>query len=285
VGLPLLLATADLLAYLLAGLRSGLIWREAWLLVALVTVLLVSAIFWGTALIASAAFDLSIFRGWVLFVLLIFLTIVLYGLWADWIQARLLLGAYGGVVLLLATLSSSWHLNQRLERDEPDGFLVETTDPELRRLTSDIQTLSAQRMGDATQMPLLVQIGSAEGARPDPVLGWYFRNLRNLQWVVAPEVETAPGAQAPLVLTLGESADDSELAGYMGSRYTIRSRWLPTALLSMEVAPAPTGLGPLDRLSQAWSAWLRDLLRWMLYRKVNSLPPSESAVLWVKSSE
>jgi hypothetical protein len=221
----------------------------------------------------------------VLFVLLICLTVALYGLWADWTQARLLMGAYGGVLLLLATLSSGWQLNQRLDRDEPDGFFVETTDPELRRLTSDIQTLSAQRTGDATQIPLLVQMAGAEGARPDPVLGWYLRNLRNLQWVVAPEVETPPGGQAPLVLTLGESVDDGELAGYMGSRYTTRSRWLPTALLSPEAAPTPTGLGPLERLSQSWSAWLRDLLRWMLYRTVKSLPPTESAVLWVKSSE
>jgi hypothetical protein len=88
-----------------------------------------------------------------------------------------------------------------------------------------------------------------------------------------------------LVVTLGESADDSELAGYMGSRYTIRSRWLPTALLSREAAPAPSELAPLERLSQSWSVWLRALLRWMLYRKVEGLPPTESVVLWVKSSE
>jgi hypothetical protein len=168
VGLPLLLATADLTAYLIARLYSGILWREAWLLVALVTVLLISAIFWGTALVAATVFDLSIFRGLVLFVLLIFLTVVLYGLWADWMQARILIGAYGGILLLLATLSSGWQLNQRLERDEPDGFFVQTTDPELRRLASDIQTLSAQRTGDATQIPLLVQIGSAEGGRPVP---------------------------------------------------------------------------------------------------------------------
>jgi hypothetical protein len=252
--------------------------------VALVTVLLVAAAFWAAALVAQPAFDLTIFRGLILFLLLAGLTVVLYALWADWQQARLLMGGYGFVLLLLATVSSGWQLNQRVEPDLPDGFFAEFTDPDVRRLAEDVHKLSAQRTGDAGQIPVLVQMGGSEGARPDPVLGWYLRNLRNLRWVLAPEVET-PGEESPLVITQGENADDAELAGYMGSRYTVRARWLPTLLLTSETTATPGEFGPLQRLSQAWGDWLRALLRWMIYREVNTLPPTEAVVLWVKGQE
>ncbi len=281
ISLPLLFAAADLAAAFLQRASHGVIWREGWLLIALMTVLLVSAIFWGAALFSQIQFEWNIVRGLLLFLLLLGLTVVLYALWAGWQITRLLIGAYGILLLLLVTLSSNWHLNHRVSLSEPDGIFAEFTVTDVRNLVTNVHLLSAQRTGDANQMPVLVQ----RSGPPDPVLGWYLRNLRNLRWVLAPEVQSAVTASAPLVITPGLGADDQQLVDYMGSRYLVHGHWLPGALLGTGQMAAPGGLGLTGQLEYGWSAWLRNLLRWITYREVPMTPPTEAVILWVKPAE
>lgn len=295
IGLPLLLAAAGLIAVMVRRLPAGVVWRESWLLLGLVSLLLISASFWGLALVSQRQFDLVIARGMVLFVLLAALTVVLYALWADWQQAWLLVGSFGVVVFLLVALSSNWQLNHRFEFNEPDGFFAAYTDPDVRQLVENVHLLSAQRTGDTGEMPVLVQMARPQGAgpvaqldlvaQPDPVLGWYLRDMRNLSWVLAPGGETQPGQRAPLVITLGDGSTDTALAGYMGSRYRLRTHWLPSQLLPTGETPAESVSGPLARLGQAWERWLRTFLRWLLFRKVPTTPPADRVVLWVRGEE
>lgn len=284
IGLPLLLAGADLCAAIIRGLRTGVNWRESWLLLGLVTVLLTSSVFWGAALIAQSQLDLLIARGMLLFVLLAAVTVVLYALWADWRQARLLMGGYGAVLLFLVTLSSLWQLNHHAHISRPDGLFASFTDADIRRLAADIQLLSAQRTGDATQLTVLAQRSPQLGGRPDPVLGWYLRDMRNLRWVLAPDVESTASGQSPVVITVDPMVDDPALAGYMGSRYLVHGQWLPSQLLPAEPNLVDDG-AITARLNRAWESWLRGLLRWVVHREVGALPPVDGVVLWVKSGE
>ena len=120
---------------------------------------------------------------------------------------------------------------------------------------------------------------------PDPVLGWYLRDMRNLAWVLAPG--THEGQSPPVVITLGEdSAVDQLAASYMGSRYAMRDHWLPATLTAGELTqPATEGLGfgarMQERINVLWSARWRPMLRWMLYREVPVIPPSDHVILWV----
>jgi hypothetical protein len=172
---------------------------------------------------------------------------------------------------------------------EPDGFFASESVADVRQLAVDIHLLSAQRTGDANEMPVLVEMaagaGSADLARPDPLLGWYLRNLRNLRWVLAPELAVPPGERTPLVVTQDRATDDPGLAGYLGSRYTVQADWLPTQLLATDAQPAAPASPLVDRFNLTWTSWLRNLLRWIVYRQVPALPATDSVVLWVKSEE
>ncbi len=281
ITLPLLFAAADLAAAFLQRAARATIWREGWVLIALATVLLTSTLFWGAALFSQVQFEWNIVRGLLLFLLLLALTVVLYALWAGWTVTRLLIGAYGITLLLLIALSSNWHLNHRVLLSEPDGFFAEFTVDDVRTLATNVHLLSAQRTGDANQMPVLVQMSST----PDPVLGWYLRHLRHLRWVLAPEVPSAVAASAPLVITQGLGAADQQLVDYMGSRYLVHGHWLPGDLLAAAQDPAPGALGFPGQVESAWRAWLRNLLRWITYREVQMTPPTDAVVLWVKAVE
>ncbi|MDQ3248088.1 MAG: hypothetical protein M3Q45_02655, partial [Chloroflexota bacterium] len=177
-----------------------------------------------------------------------------------------------GGLLLLLTLAAGWQLNQNVDLAYADGFFAEVTDPALRQLATDIATLSAQRQGDPTQAPVQVQMA----AQPDPVLGWYLRDLRRLTWVLAPgaTVET----EAPLVITLTGDADTNDLlANYMGSEYDIRTRWLPTQLL----LATPDAAQAAADANANWAQRVRPFLRWMIYREVKPPPVADTVVLWV----
>jgi hypothetical protein len=220
-----------------------------------------------------------------LFLLLAVMLVVLFALWADWRQARIVAGAYVGSLLLLVTLSSLWQLNQRFDVGEPEGFFADYTDPDVRRLAENIHALSAHRTGDATQMPVQVQMRSGEPIGPDPVLGWYLRKLRNLAWVLAPGAAQTQAQNTPLVVTLASHVDDPQLAGYMGSRYWVHRVWTPSALANNEKGSqiGQNGEGFWGALNDNWSTQTQPFLRWLLYREVQTMPEGESVILWVKS--
>ncbi len=132
---------------------------------------------------------------------------------------------------------------------------------------------------------------------PDPVLGWYLREMRDVRWVLAPQPDAAaltpappganPAASAPLIITPSDAgwADNPALAGYLGSSYGLRWRWDMTQLPALPPVDATQpGLDAQQladlRAQQAWPQETRPRLEWLFYRKVSALPPIESVDLW-----
>ncbi len=269
IGLPLLLATAHLGDVILRQYRPDFAWREASLVVFMLLVLLISTLFWAIAFISQRQVDTTLARTTLTVFGLALLLVIAFAFWSERTQTRFIIGSFVGLLLLTITIASSWQLNQRFEVAHPQGFFAEYTHPDLRRLVIDLATLSAQRNGDPDEAPLQVQMAG----RPDPVLGWYLRNMRRLTWVLAPGV-TADQAP-PLVITLATQADASDLlANYMGSRYDAHVQWLPPALFGAAAKEASAA-------KIYWPQQLRPFLRWVIYREATPLPPAVPIVLWV----
>ncbi len=291
IGLPLLLLAAYGLTLLLQQARDGVAWRENGLLLVVLTILLISFAFWLAGLTTNAVFDGVLARTLLIILALIFLIVLAYTLWLDGRQARLAAGTFVALLLLAWTISSSWQLNQRFDLAYPDGFFATYTNPDVRRLVADVEMLSAQRRGDANEMPVQVEMVGT----PDPVLGWYLRDRRNLTWVLAPGV--VDGQSPPVVLMLSDaqqvdsastdSAVNGLAANYLGSRYALRDHWLPATLTEAEIPQAPetAELGfaarMQERLNTRWSARWRSVLRWWIYREAPAIPPSDAVIFWV----
>lgn len=287
LSLPLLLWAAYGLTSLLQQARDGVAWRENGLLIAILSILLTSFAIWLAALTTNTTFDGTLARTLLIILVLIFLIILAYTLWLDGRQARLTTGVLVALSLLAGAVSSNWQLNQRFEPAFPDGFFAAYTNPDVRQLAANVQMLSAQRRGDPGEMPVQVEMVGT----PDPVLGWYLRELRNLTWVLAPGL--VDGQSPPLVITLSDdNAAVNQLASsYLGSRYALRDHWLPATLTATEVLAgspaAELGFGARlqERLNTLWSARWRALLRWGLYREVPAPPPTDTVILWVVATE
>ena len=287
LSLPLLLWAAYGLRSLLQQARDGVAWRENGLLIAILSILLVSFAIWLAALTTNTTFDGTLARTLLIILVLVFLIILAYTLWLDGRQARLTTGILLALSLLAGAVSSNWQLTQRFEPAFPDGFFAAYTNPDVRQLAANVQMLSAQRRGDPGEMPVQVEMVGT----PDPVLGWYLRELRNLTWVLAPGL--VDGQSPPLVITLSEdNAAVNQLASsYLGSRYALRDHWLPATLTATEVPAgspaAELGFGARlqERLNTLWSARWRALLRWGLYREVPAPPPTDAVILWVVATE
>lgn len=282
VSLPLLFWAAHGLLLLLQQARDGVAWRENSLLIAILVILLTSFAIWLAALTTNTTFDGTLARTLLIIWVLILLIILAYTLWLDGRQARLATGALLALGLLAWTVSGNWQLNQRFDTAFPDGFFASYTNPDVRQLAANVQMLSAQRRGDAGELPVQVEmVGS-----PDPVLGWYLRDMRNLAWVLAPGL--VDGQSPPLVITLSEESAVNQLASsYLGSRYALYDHWLPATVTATEVpagsSAAELGLGARlqERLNTLWTARWRGLLRWVFYREVPATPPSDTVILWV----
>ncbi|MEZ4868417.1 MAG: hypothetical protein R3C14_44220 [Caldilineaceae bacterium] len=284
LGLPLLLAAGHALGQLLETWQYDIAWRENGVLMLVVAVLFLAFCFWLAALVSSALFDAALARTLVVILALMLAIILAYTLWLDGRQARVTAGALLAVYLLLWTISSSWQLNVRFDLAYPDGFFATYTNPDVRQLAADVQSLSAQRHGDAGEMPLQVQMVET----PDPVLAWYLRPMRNLTWVLAPGM--AEGQSPPAIITLS-AADQESVQGlssaYLGSRYLLRDHWLPESFFAVDITPpvvnADDGLWTRleARLNARWTTRTQNLLRWMIYRKAPAIPPSDGVVLWV----
>lgn len=283
VSLPLLFWAAHGLTLLLQQAHEGVAWRENSLLMAILAILLTSFAIWLAALTTNTTFDGTLARTLLIIWVLVFLIILAYTLWLDGRQARLTTGVLLAMSLLAWTVSNNWQLNQRFDVAFPDGFFAAYTNPDVRQLAANVQMLSAQRRGDPGELPVQVEMVGT----PDPVLGWYLREMRNLTWVLAPGL--VDGQSPPLVITLSEdSAAVNQLAStYLGSRYALRDHWLPATLTANEVPAgspaAELGFGARlqERLNTLWTARWRGLLRWGLYREAPATPLTDTVILWV----
>jgi hypothetical protein len=159
--------------------------------------------------------------------------------------------------------------------------------PEVRLLVDDMQTLSAHRSGDPFQLPVQVQVAPYVSrderivpARPDPVVGWELRNMKNLSWVTSPQV-AEDSDPLPLVLTPAIAEDASPQLDlppiYAGSRYHIDGWWLPQTLAQEEVAANESD----ESAARVWARTLQPWWRWFVYREATRAPQSRDVILWV----
>ena len=289
LGLPLLLLSAVALDAVWRTMPRDLDWREAGAVVLTLTILFVSGVLWLTALLANRNFDPILAQAALVIFALAIAILVAFAVWANrrdaaWIAAMLV-----AVLLVVVSLRSSWKLSFGNVLTEPAGWQARFAHPEVRLLAGDMQKLSSLRVGDPFQVPVQVQVASyvtqsdqVVPARPDPVVGWELRNMRNLAWVTAPSV--ADDAN-PLPLVVTPAVGEEEVAqldlppNYAGSRYHVDAWWLPQTLEENRVTPVVDANQPNQPLRAAVS-WLQPWWRWLIYREPTREPINRDVVLW-----
>jgi len=261
-------------------------WRDRGILLAVLTILSFTGIFWISALSNGWQFEASMVLATLIVMVLMLLVLVLFALWSGWRQTRFVGGLFLFGLLFVATISGSWQLNHRHNTVQPDGFFAEVSHPTVKMLAHDIEKLSAQRLGDAWSVPVLVE----QGRQSDPVLGWYLRDMRRLTWVLSPKAEQEAGLD-PVVIATDTAADATTLPeNYLGSDYALSIRWLPKNLTDVEGGPPelPEDIGFIDaiqqRIAARWSPQIKPLLRWILFRESKNVPPVvDSVLLWTSA--
>jgi hypothetical protein len=294
MGLPLAIATAAALAYLISLPLGDATGVELAVLVAVASILVVAGSVWLAMVVESPLYDSRLVLTAALLLGLIALVWVAFGFWGGWRAAAKLAGLFFGGLLLLFSIRSGWMLNHPEGQMTPNGFFPVVTLQEARLLPLDIQRISSMRNNDPFEAP--VQVVTA-GQPPDALVGWLLRDMRNISWVAAPDPQpsaSAPGdpltaplpGNMPLVVAPYGMEQDRGLAGLLGSEYPLTMRWAPAQLPALPPAQAETGDGlppeELQRLraDQAWSQATRPQLEWLLYRTVNTAPPVDGVTLW-----
>jgi prepilin signal peptidase PulO-like enzyme (type II secretory pathway) len=286
LGLPLLLLTAFALDALMSRYPRDLDWREAGAVVLTLVILMVSGTLWLTALLANRTYDPVLAQATLVIFGLGLAILVAFAVWANRSDAAWVAAALLTLLLVTVYVRSSWKLNFANVVIEPAGWQATMAHPEVRLLANDIETLSSHRAGDPHELPVQVQVASyvtgddrVVPARPDPVLGWELRNMRNLTWVTAPLVQ-ADSVPLPLVITSATASDDPAQLdlpdSYAGSRYHVDRWWLPRTLVQQS-----TGLDEGESgLAQRWALRVQPWWRWMVYRETTEAPRTRDVILW-----
>ncbi len=289
LGLPLLMLSALALDALLRGYPQALDWREGAAVVSTLLILLVSGMFWLTALLANRNYDPILAQAALVIFGLALAILVAFALWADRRDAAWLAATLVSALLLVVYVRSSWKLNFGDVVDEPAGWQATLAHPEVRLLVGDVETLSAHRAGDPHELPVQVQVApyvtadeQTVPARPDPLVGWELRNMRNLSWVESPHV-AADDNPLPLVLTPAVGEDETAALdlplSYGGSRYHVDTWWLPNTLRT-DSPPPVEGDNLIDALARRLTATWQPWWRWLVYREPTVAPQSRDVILW-----
>jgi hypothetical protein len=291
LGIPMTILAAVWVDALFRTRPNDLDWREAGAVMITLIILLTSGGFWLTAWLGTSFYEPSAAQAVVVIFGMAAAILVAFAVWsnrreAGWVAAVLVAG-----LLMVWSLRGTWRLNYSPVTAAPAGWQYAMGHPEVRILMADIETLSAHRTGDPQQVAIQVQMSArAEGgmrvvpARPDPLVGWQLRKMRNLVWVNAPEVgvDGAVGETdraLPLVVTTESRAASGEVGGlpegYGGSVYHVESIWLPSSLVVGAGEPAgeqPWGARLTERLRPWW--------RWLIYREASQPPQLRDVNLW-----
>ena len=180
--------------------------------------------------------------------LLLFVVIIaFFGVMSD-MQAALRGAALVGVALgLLFTVSIGWRLNygplMHLAYQPISGI---TPSIELLALTDTLAEQSARRVGDPTMLD--VTLSNVDS----PALEWQLRNHTHVQsdGLIQSDPTSAIITTANTELALEQ--------GYIGQDFALDTRWSPVGLTS------------------------KDLIRWLIYRQLNIVPPGDEAILWMR---
>lgn len=251
IGLPLLLSVARTLPRLLAYATDRTDWQDGSLIGGTLAVLLVTTAFWTSYYSVqwvNGPFDpLTLFFYGVVPLLAAF-----FVWWAGWRTSSQIFILLGGGLLFLMSLGSAWAQNVPGDVTGGSALFAEMGKPGLAALVKDVERLSALRAWEPHEAPVLVDVNPEVQA----LLGWYLRDMRKLRFVQG--VNPAELSDSNVLVVADEAAGNSLPGGYVGSRYPILQRWLPTELSG----------GPL--------------LRWILLRELKSAPPVTEIVLWAR---
>ena len=260
LGLPFLLLAAESAARMLRQAPLRVVFLDSAHMPAFATmgILLVTAFFWTgniTGMLRNGTFDPRL----TVFYLLIPALGAFFVWWSGERASGLVFGLLTFLALLLAQASSSWMLNLWPEYDHSRTVYAESGAPGIALLADDIAQLSSIRTGDPSEAPVYLQARSSDL----PFLVWHLRYMRDLRW--RPGIElTEVEADALIVSRAGEWGEGERLPEqFVGSRYTVTQRWLPTELESLGA-----------------------LLRWMLFRErqqgPGGIPVRQEVELWVQ---
>ncbi len=255
LSLPLLLAAPRLLAWPWTTPWTGADRQEGLLMGGILTAILVTGVFWLIQYANTGANSAGLNAA--LSVVLSLFLVFFFGWWANWPLAGRVSVLLGTGLLIMAGVSTGWQISVRTDPPGTLGYVHTVPDLDTRQLAQDIRTLSAQRVGDAASLPVQIQVDPV----PDPLLGWYLREMRDLRWVLAPDV-TQESERSPLVIVPGGGDPDAAMqpvlpAGYVGSTYRIRQSFLPSDLPDAKAR-----------------------LRWFLYQQPPAERPGDYVVLW-----
>jgi len=281
-GLPLAISTGYLAGRVAEESAAGLTSLELFALLAIQIVLAVAGAIWLVALVDSQVVsDQPWFAGFIIIVLAVIVW-VMYGFWAGWALMVRLAFYFYGMLLLMLTVRSTWQLNQVHGLMQPDGFWPASTSPELRLLVEDVERLSSARRGDPNQADVLVVYDVA----PDPVMGWYLRDMRALEHVrgidastfQAQEFAARDALRWPLIVAPTTRNDALVLPNpYIGSDYGDVVMW---DIAMLPQLPTDDAAPDAQDAQRRWSAYQRPLLRWFMYRKIEEPPTVQSVTLW-----
>jgi hypothetical protein len=259
VALPLTLLAGPAIARVLRTVRA---WRDqpdAWLLIVLCGVLLISA-----AICLPSAWNPGNTAEWrqlytgvgIVTAVLALLVWVVYGVFGSWqtvVQA---------LPIVLLAFGLAWGVGQvvALSYDRGAGrqsaALTERPAPDVVDLMTTLRESSALKGGGADQ----ARVDLVWPARPgDPMLAalrWQLRGFPALRVVAA-----VPADPAPIVITPLE--DQPALANrYSGAEFAVLQRW------------QPVGLGDFNAN-----------LRWVLYREAKTAPEMQKVIVWVDRTQ
>jgi len=148
------------------------------------------------------------------------------------------------------SFSSAWSLTQ-VRPANPRELLwgSATTALDVRAMRQAVEAASNRRTGFLDQAPVAVTL-----PQDDPVLRWYLRDLKKVQYNAAVS-DLAPVVIAPLGSTFPPFVTDT----YKGQRFVTQTLWEPSQLTD------------------------NDFLRWWLYRESDTAPgAAQTYVVWVK---
>lgn len=274
VGIPLTIVAALWIGRMSHRFWGDLTGLELFTLPVVQVVLLVAGSIWLVALVDGLTFNEQIWLTASILVAFMIAVWILFGFWAGWRPTGQVALVFYIVFLAALTIRSGWQLNHASGLMQPDGFWPAHTHPEMRLLVQDVERLSAIRRGD----PHEIEIQLLYTLRPDPALGWSLRKMRNLHPVRSLDATVfdiaADAQRMPLVIAPTSRNNSLPLPDpYIGSNYDVVYTW------QLSMLPGPQQEQNQDA-SAGWRQVQRPWLRWLLYRKIDQPPPTETVTLW-----
>ena len=184
------------------------------------------------------------------------LSLIIGGIFVLAIGFRAVLRAVSAaflIALALISLGNAWNATQ-VRAGDPHELLwgSEVTTPDIHDLLAGLEAASDRFTGNRDTLALSVEL-----PQTDLALQWYLREFKRTQYAVDPAVQALRQA----IITPQGVTPNAKPGEYIGASFIIRSTWNAGAL------------------SEA------TLVRWWFYREADPPVPTETVVLWVKTTK